>query len=151
MARSSRLAIAAECLKDDTTMKYIIKQIGVILKRELAAMCSDRVGSILKSTDKSDFAEFSWEKIIQELVTNAPTFLSIMSACTHTRRERNNRNNVIGMCAALLLKYRFSKMSLVQRLLSLILYAGHSGTQVNFIHVISLSMNVIFLILLLGE
>ena len=111
MARSSRLAIAAECLKDDITRKYIIKKIGEILKRELATMCSDRVGSILKSTDKSDYAEFSWDKIIQELITNAPTFLSIMSACTHTRREKSNRYNVIGMCAALLLKYRFSKMS----------------------------------------
>ena len=64
-------------------------------------MSSDRVGSFLRSTDKTDYAEFSWDKIIQELAVNAPTFLSLMSACTHTRREKNNRNAAVGMCAAI--------------------------------------------------
>ena len=49
---------------------------------------------------------------------------------SHTRKPRTNRNAVIGMCSAILLKFRNSKMSMVQKMLSLILYAGNSGKQV---------------------
>jgi len=34
------------------------------------------------------------------------------------------------MCAALMLKHRFTEMSLVQKIISLVLYAGHSDKQV---------------------
>ena len=34
------------------------------------------------------------------------------------------------MCVSLLLKLRYSKMALVQRMVSIILYAGHAGKQV---------------------
>ena len=38
---------------------------------------------------------------------------------------------MIGMCAALVLKLMFSKMSLVQIIMSLVLYGDQSGKQVN--------------------
>lgn len=96
-------------------------------------MCSDNASSILASQSESDMKTFRWEKLLSELSGKAPVFLSLLHSCTWIRIPNNNRDAVIGMCAAILLKYRYSKMSLVQRILSMILYAGHSGKEVCYI------------------
>ena len=65
------------------------------------------------------------------MTNEAPTLLALLEFCTYTRKPRVNRMAVLGMCVALLLKFSFHKMCLVQKIISLILYAGHSGKQVN--------------------
>ncbi len=122
--------MAVECLKDPATRKYLLKRIGVLVRNELISMCSDSTSSILRGQCVSELRDFSWEKLLTELEANAPVFLSILRESTRTRRPRPNRDAMMGMCATMLLKHRFSKMSLVQRVLSLILYAGHSGKRV---------------------
>ena len=74
--------------------------------------------------------EFTWDKLFEELSFNAPILLSILRDCTQTRRPRTNRSAVIGMCFAILLKYRYLKMNLIQKIISMILYAGDSTKQV---------------------
>lgn len=122
--------MAVECLKEPGTRKYLLKRIGMLVRNELISMCSDSTSSILRQQSVSELKEFSWEKLLAELRANAPVFLSIVRECTRTRRLRPNQDAVLGMCAAILLKHRFSKMSLVQKILSLVLYGGHSGKQV---------------------
>lgn len=130
VARGSRQAVAVQCLKEPATRKYLLKRIGVLVRNELISMCSDSTSSILRTQCVSELREFSWEKLLSELQAKAPVFLSILHQCTRTQRPRRNQHAVVGMCAAIILKHRFSKMSLVQRILSMILYAGHSGKQV---------------------
>ena len=62
---------------------------------------------------------------------HAPTLLAILYSCTKTKQPKSNREGVIGMCAALLFKLRYHCMSLVQKLVCTMLYAGHSGKQVS--------------------
>lgn len=95
-------------------------------------MCTHRVDSILQQTSCESLSNFQWINLIGELQEHAPTLMTILNACTKTRRHKQNRNGVIGMCAAMLLKFRNNRMSLVQKLISTILYAGHSGKQVCF-------------------
>ncbi len=127
VARRSKSTVAAEVLKDPITKKYVLQRLGVNLRRELALMCSDKVESILQS---QDLKCFTWDKLLLEVSEHSPILYSILQSCTHTRRPRHNRNGIIGMCCAILLKFRYGKMSLVQRMVSLILYAGSSGKQV---------------------
>lgn len=130
IARGSRQSVAAECLKKPGTRRYLLKRIGVMVRNELVAMCSNGTNSILHQQGTSELKEFSWERFLAELEGNAPVFLSILHECTHTRRPQTNQDTVMGMCAAVLLKYRYAKMSLVQRILSLVLYGGRSEKQV---------------------
>ena len=130
VARGSRYAIADECLSQPLTQKYVLKKIGVLVGKELRNMCSDSTRSVLKSQDTSDLCEFTWHQVICELDKNAPIFLNLMNSMTYTTTQRANRSAVIGICAGILLKHRFSNMCLLQKLLSLILYAGHCGKQV---------------------
>lgn len=131
VARCSKSAVVAEILKDPATKKHLMKRIGMLVRRELVLMCSKNTNSILSSQSMSDLKEFTWDKLLAELSINAPILLSILQSCTHTSITRPNQNAVIGMCCAILLKFRFSKMSMVQKIMSLILYAGNSGKQVN--------------------
>ena len=94
-------------------------------------MCSRaNTNSILCNQSSDALNTFTWGKLHDELAERAPLLLTLLEMCTHTRKPRINRQAVIGLCAVILLKFRFSKMSLVQKIVSLILYAGHAGKQV---------------------
>ena len=56
--------------------------------------------------------------------------MSVLRASTETKKPRVNTKGVIVMCMGLLLKHCFVKMCLIQRILSLVLYAGHADKQV---------------------
>ena len=118
--------------KKDKGLLYLLKRIGMALRNELRVMCSESTNSILSNQSVSELKDFKWNKLLSELEKYAPTFLMILCESTHTRQPRHDRNAVIGMCAALILKLRFSKICLVQKIMSLILYGGHSGKQVSY-------------------
>ena len=112
LARRSNYAIVSDILNSQVTRDYLLKKVGVLLRKELTSMSSDKTESIL---GKHDLKSFSWSKVLNELSSNAPILLSILFSCTHTRKPRTNRNVGIGMCSAILLKFRNSKMSMVKK------------------------------------
>lgn len=128
-----RLAVADHCFKDDKIKEYAISKVASLVHDEIKKMCSHNVDSILQKT--SALRSFQWIDLVNELEVHAPTLMTVLESATKTRCCRSNRTGVIGMCAALLLKFRYSRMSLVQKLISTILYAGHTGKQVS-IHII---------------
>lgn len=96
-------------------------------------MSSDQSQSLLCSTAKSDLVGFKWDTLHKELSAKAPILLSVLEAATKTRIPRKNATIVVCTCAALLLRCRNHKMNLVQKIISLILYAGHSAKKVIYI------------------
>ena len=117
VARRSRSALVAEVLRDPIAKQYLIKCIGMIIRKELVLMCSDKTNSILGSQLDCDLKEFTWDKLFEELSFNAPSLLSILRACTQTRRPRTNRSALIRMYFAILLKYRYLKINLIQKII----------------------------------
>ena len=130
IGRGNWKATALEILKDENGRKYCLQKIGIMIRNELHTLCSPVAKSILGSQSLSDLSDFTWERLIKELEMYAPVLLSILRDATVTRTDRPNRGTIIGMCAALLLKHRYFKMSLVQKIFALVLYSGHSGKQV---------------------
>ena len=55
------------------------------------------------------------------------TLLSILKACAN--RYKDASNGIIDMCSAMLLKLHYSRMSLVQNVLLVILLSGHASKQ----------------------
>lgn len=132
VARRSKKEIVDQSMKDPLVKRYMIEKMGQILRSEVTTMCSDRTCSILSNQSVDAMKIFTWDALLIELQSHAPLLYSLLTSCTHTRRPRPNRNAVIGVCAAILLKHRYERMSLVQKIISLILYAGHSGKQVSY-------------------
>ena len=92
-------------------------------KKELKNMA---VNSFLKS---GDVKGFKWSSLLKELKQYAPQFLSVLTSIIPSKKHQN-QCAAIGMCTAIILKHTSSKMSLVQKIVSLILYAGHASKQV---------------------
>ena len=113
LIRGSHCAVARRCLKDSCISKYIVKGIGLSLKHEIASLCSDKVDSVLRDKSVNALETFSWDVVMEEMKTRAPTLLSLLQTCTHTKRARNNRNAVIGIITAILCKHRRPTASLL--------------------------------------
>lgn len=125
------MKVATECFRDPDTRKYLIAQIGTAVKSEVRAMCSDKANSDLRSQSQDDLKTFTWSRLLAELSVHAPILYSILRAATSVKRARPNTDAVIGTCVAIILKHRFSKMSLFQNILSLVIYSGHPSKQVS--------------------
>ena len=80
----SRRVVAIECLKDPTTRRHILK-IGILVRNEMIAMCTDARGSILRSQSSSAFKEFSWDTLLCEAAETAPLLLNILQECVRPR------------------------------------------------------------------
>ena len=62
----------------------------------------------------------------------APLLRHLLHSEATTRGPRSNIDAVVGMCAAIVLNHRNPMMNLVQRMNSLIVYAGHGSKKVSF-------------------
>ena len=94
VARGSKQGIASEC---PVTRKYIIQKVGVQLGKELATMCFDKTNSILRQQSMDSLDTFSWGKLYDEMEVITPLLISLLRACTYTRKPRRNRMVVVGM------------------------------------------------------
>ena len=94
-------------------------------------MLSLTINSVLQN---SGIDSFSWEAIERELQEITPLFYNILFEVTRTRSTRLNRSNVICVCAAMSLKFHYSKMSVIHKIVSAIILSGHCSKQVfNFV------------------
>jgi len=130
IARKSHKTIAKEDLKDATTKKCIMNILGKELAGEIKAMASDRVTSILQSQNPDHLKQFRWDMLLDELSRYAPQLKSLLLSATKSRVPRSNTAAVVGMCAAMLINHRNPNMNLPQKIVSLILYTGHTSVQV---------------------
>ena len=130
LARGSYKKLVNQCFKDAEIREWIIKKMGYILKKELKNMCSEKVNSVLKSNLVHTLKNFKWTDLLSELSTHAPVLSNILHSCTKTRCTKGNKLATMGVCASILLKHRNKSMCLVQKIISVILQAGHSGKQV---------------------
>ena len=129
LARGKPKAIAQKCWRHAKIKSYLLLCLCITLQREVAEMCSDSFISILRKSDVDNMCQFDFTVLISEMEEHAPTFLRILRACTKTKVQKN-KDCVVGICAAVILKHRRPCMSLVQKLISIILYVGQSSKMV---------------------
>lgn len=109
----------------------MVKRISSLVNREVAAVCSDSYCSVWRS---QSVEAFDHAAIIQELHSRAPTLFTLLKACLKTKTPRENEDLILTVIAGIIFKHRRPSCSLVQRVISLILYAGHSAKQVHILH-----------------
>ena len=118
--------------------KHVIHKVGKVVQSEVASLCSGKRKSVFQCQMKEELTRFKFQDVIHEMQKYAPTLLSILLDATKTRRSRPNQTAVIAMCTAMICKLRRPEMSIVQKILSLILYAGHSAKKVHYFAYIQL-------------
>lgn len=128
IARGNKKTLIDNCFEDIRSFDFLKKKMCRVLSSEIKSMCSNKVNSILRSTKCAVLKNFKWSQLIHELKVNAPLLYCILNACVGTSV---NREAVICMCCSIILSSCFKRMCLVQKIISLILYAGHTGKEVN--------------------
>lgn len=84
--------------------------------------------SEISPSEQQKQKEFKWARVMDEMKEYAPTLLNVLLSCTN--HSRSNQTAIVCFIASILFKFRYAKMNLFQKILSLILYAGHCGKQV---------------------
>lgn len=123
-------SIAVECVWNPSTRPYLVKLVSKEVRKEIQSIASE---SFLSGQSKEAFMEFRWDRLHAELFSKAPVFLSILTEATKTRVSRSNWHIIICTCVSILLKHRNPKISLLHKIISLVLYAGHAYKQVLYL------------------
>ena len=117
-------------MQNVVSRKALVKIVGCTLTKEVVAMCSKKFNYILRANNKESMLKFKFGTVMSELRNQAPTLLTLLQSCMKTRTPHANSQLIIVMIAAMICKHRDSKCSLVHRILSVTMYAGHSAKQV---------------------
>ena len=142
--RRSRSSIAFQAMQDVRIRKKVVERMGKLMSNEMTSLTSLKVGCVLRNCSGDTLKEFVWKDLLQELEKEAPVSLSLFKQCAHvkrcghTQRGKSGRSarrspdeeTAVGMCFAILLRSRSQRMSLVQRLVSMLLYGSHAPKQV---------------------
>lgn len=115
-------------MKNKATCYHAVEILGNMVNDEIKAISSSRAGLVYQS--KESMKGFKWSELLTIVSKSAPNLFTLLSFATKTHGARTNRSAVIGMCFALLLKHRNPQLNLIQKIVSLILYAGHCSKQV---------------------
>lgn len=131
VARGSYKALARRCLDNENIRKYVICGVGRILRKEVAVLCSDKVKSVLRNKSNVALQTFQWKQLEDDMNAHAPTLLTLLRACTQGSKTSDQQKAYVGVITAILCKNRRTSASLIQRLISIILYSGHASKKVS--------------------
>lgn len=134
IARGSQVAFAKQCLMEPSVQRLIIRRIILILRREIATLCSDRVGSIMLGSSPNEMCEFDMHKFIEEAKEHAPILIDILISLTKSRITTVNQPAIVTMILASLCRCKRPKMSLLHKIISVIMYFGHCSKKVTAIN-----------------
>jgi hypothetical protein len=132
LARSTNKykCLANESLKNENIRQWVIIGIGKLLQYELKKICSDNANSILQSKDKEHISKLPWNEILAEIVKYCPTLFFLLTKCTTTSHSKFNQQHLVCTIVCMLCKFRRSNMSLLQRVVTTLLYSSHAGSMV---------------------
>ena len=107
----------------------------MVIAKELNIMCRRSSTCVLGERSKDIVATFSWDKLIKCFKKNAPTTSIILEACIKQgyrwKKRLPNTDLLIGIVVAIILRIRSQKLNLIQRIVSVVLYAGHASKRVS--------------------
>lgn len=108
----------------------ILRYHSLKLKEEAKTLCSSTGDTcLLRSKLTDSILTIDWEALHRELCDKAPLLMSVLESVTPTKRQPCKKA-ALCMCASVLLFAHTKNMSLIQRVISILLYAGHASKQV---------------------
>ena len=119
------MSTPVECMNDAVVRKHILKLVEKAVHKEMKTLCSDSANSIIRCDDLQKLKKFTWQSFSSEISKFAP----VLQSTNNTRTTKTNFDVIMCMCVALIMRTRNSRMNLVQKMLSLILYAGQTSKE----------------------
>ncbi|KAL5469317.1 hypothetical protein EMCRGX_G030565 [Ephydatia muelleri] len=120
----------------------ILETITKNVQKEMKHLTSRKSGTNLRCTV---LTHFSWESVVKDLLTHAPTLHKLLKGMVQVKRKRTKATDkhsnakasrylstdaVLGVCASILLRHgRNQHVNLFQKVVSLLLNSGHASAQ----------------------
>lgn len=111
----------SQCLSD-----HILKSVALQVRHKMTQICSEKHNSVLRNPTAKNIEEFNWKKVCAELQATVPTLFKLLSSILPKAEER-----FLVLVICMLLKKRCKFMSLVQTVMSTLLYGQSAKKQVN--------------------
>lgn len=153
-----RNAIAKHAVNDKKICDRIVKLLGKKVQAEMKRMCLLSTDSVLRNKDPESF---NLGDVYKEMEQHAPITKSILESCLSGRRKSSatelkrkgrtksrmaDKNKVVSVCCAILLRARSQRMNALQKVVSLILYCGHASKRVSKYSCVCYCATMVFLL-----
>uniref|UniRef100_A0AAY5K462 DUF4604 domain-containing protein n=1 Tax=Esox lucius TaxID=8010 RepID=A0AAY5K462_ESOLU len=116
-----------------TLAPLVIKEVLKRVDKECHAITSFEFNSILRQTSPSALKDFTWDKVLEEWRTNAPTFMSFLETASTFVKTQNKKTPkahrkkcTMAMAGSSLLQARCERMSAAMHRNSIILHHGNA-------------------------
>ena len=127
--RGTTKSVARYCMSNSYYSKPIVLEVAKKIRHELNFTCSDTAVSILSSKETSALFGFDWNLIADEAKQHTSVLFTLLDNLFDFHNEYQ-KNISIGIVYAIVCQSYRESMNLFQRLISVILYAGHCSKQV---------------------
>ena len=126
--------------KDEKCKTAILAWVADEINRECRNSSKD---SHLRVKDVEDLEHFNFTELYKEVKYQCPTTHATLEAIARTKKDKKFKEYRVAVAYALLMNMRNNNMSMMQKLISIILYMGHTKTDVsilsNWFSMVSLS------------
>ncbi|XP_064385649.1 uncharacterized protein LOC135334421 isoform X3 [Halichondria panicea] len=126
LVRKSYTALTSGTVNSPRAKRALLSQLALTIKNEMKKIGTNKHDSILRDNNEA-VKRFSWETVRLELYKMVPTLMSLLSLLIP---NPENRIPLICTIASQLLKCRHQHLSLVQRVVSVMLYGHGTHKQV---------------------
>lgn len=136
IGRSRPIGIARQVMSHKRTRAAVLREIGLLMRREMRSLCSKKTPSVLRRKVTVELLKgFRWKDVSNELRERSPVLYQILKEVLQRKRRKTKGNKpsiqvdddlIASLCAGVILRHRNSRMSLVQRIISLLLYSEHT-------------------------
>ena len=117
-------------MNSKTTSQHVVTSLSQQIRKEMNEICSADYHSILHDSYEA-VKRFNWESIWLEYQAKVPTLLALLTGLLPKAEKK-----FITFVVSLLLKRRCKHMSLVQRVVSLVMYGNAAKKQVSVVNAI---------------
>ena len=133
VGRGKKRSIANAVVENTSLRREVVSALCTQSRKEIIKLCSDRHDSILRLTTKPALEQFTWERVWEELASNAPILLSILTGLLpRSKIQSKSCQAALCVCASVILKLQNHKVNLVQSVIGLVLKADHATKQVGY-------------------
>ena len=131
MAFNKPMLALKELLENADTSLDVVKTITKFMKsKEIESISYETSAISLKPTNTlSEVSQFSWEAHWKSLKNCAPLLTTFLSEMIPTKK-RENAIAITCLIASMICKTHNRKLSAIQEIMALLLYAGHGTTKV---------------------
>ena len=124
LGRQSNKAFARHAYDSLTLRKHLVSKFSKLVGCEVRSLCHD---SPLQNKDVASLSSYTWDSLYASTIEKAPILGNMLNACIP---QKSHRKCIIFLTCVAVLMNSHRCSTLIQAMVSVILYSGHAAKQV---------------------